>query len=293
MGYLYTLLSVLSGTAKGYCGKRTSAFVKNPVDGIFISLLRMILCTLAGGLLLLTESVSSFRLTLDIFLPSLLCAAATSCFVVSWLLCVKNGAYIMLDIFIMLGIMIPIGVSVAMFGENIRINELGGILLLLVSVSLLCSYNVRLKGKMTVKNILLLLFCGAANGFVDLSQKIFVSLNENANAAVFNFYSYLFSLLLLALVYTMVRKKKSVKPENLGKMTGYILIMGICLFLNSYFKTLAAKYIPAAQLYPLFQGLALISSSLMAVLLLKEKLNFRGILGILIAFTGLIVINIL
>ena len=97
MGYLYTLLSVLSGTAKGYCGKRTSEFVKNPVDGIFISLLRMILCTLAGGLLLLTESVSSFRLTLDIFLPSLLCAAATSCFVVSWLLCVKNGAYIVID----------------------------------------------------------------------------------------------------------------------------------------------------------------------------------------------------
>ena len=193
----------------------------------------------------------------------------------------------------MLGIMIPIGVSVAMFGENIRINELGGILLLLVSVSLLCSYNVRLKGKMTVKNILLLLFCGAANGFVDLSQKIFVSLNKNASAAVFNFYSYLFSLLLLALVYAMVRKKKSVKPENLGKMTGYILIMGICLFLNSYFKTLAAKYIPAAQLYPLFQGLALISSSLMAVLLLKEKLNFRGVLGILIAFAGLIVINML
>ena len=35
MGYIFVLISVLSGTTKGYCGKKTSEFMKNPVDGIF------------------------------------------------------------------------------------------------------------------------------------------------------------------------------------------------------------------------------------------------------------------
>ncbi len=292
MGYLYTLLSVLSGTAKGYCGKKTSEFMKNPTDGIFISMLRMIICTLIGGIMVLFGSNSSFDINLNIFLLSLLSAAATSCFVVSWLMCVKNGAYIMLDIFIMLGIIIPIGASAAMFSEQISLNELMGILLLLISVSLLCSYNAKLKGKMTLKNIVLLFFCGMMNGIVDLSQKMFVTMNENTDAAVFNFYSYLFSLVMLSTVFVMTRRKDQIKAKDIGKITGYIIVMGICLFLNSYFKTLAAKYIPAAQLYPLFQGLALIFSSLMAVFLLKEKLNYKGVLGIAIGFVALVVINI-
>ena len=70
-------------------------------------------------------------------------------------------------------------------------------------------------------------------------------------------------------------------------------MMGICLFLNSYFKTLAAHYIDAAQLYPLCQGLSLIFSSLMATFLLKEKLDFRGTVGIAVAFGALLVINLL
>lgn len=67
MGYLYTLLSVLSGTVKGYCGKRTSEFMKNPTDGIFISMLRMIICTLLGGAMVLFGSNSTFQINLHIF----------------------------------------------------------------------------------------------------------------------------------------------------------------------------------------------------------------------------------
>ena len=293
MGYLFVLISVLSGTTKGYCGKKTSEFMKNPVDGVFISMIRMIICTLIGGIVVLMGSNTSFGLNMSMFLTALMSAAATSCFVVSWLMCVKNGSYMMLDIFLMLGVIIPISASAIMFGEKIRINQVCGIMILAVAVYLLCGYNIRLKGRMTVKSVLLLVFCGAMNGFADLSQKMFVKLNENSSAAVFNFYSYLFSFIILAVVFAIVNKKQSSKRKDMGKITGYILIMGICLFFNSYFKTLAAHYIDAAQLYPLCQGLSLIFSSLMATFLLKEKLDFKGAFGIVIAFGALLIINLL
>ena len=293
MGYLYVLISVLSGTTKGYCGKKTSEFMKNPADGIFISMIRMIVCTLIGGLFVLMGSGASFGLNMGMFLTALMSAAATSCFVVSWLMCVKNGSYMMLDIFLMLGVVIPIAASSIMFGERIRLNQVCGILILAVAVYLLCGYNIRLKGKMTFKSVLLLIFCGAMNGFADLSQKMFVKMNANASAAVFNFYTYLFSFIILAVVFAFISKQQTSKRKDIGKIIGYIIVMGICLFLNSYFKTLAAHYIDAAQLYPLCQGLSLIFSSLMATFLLKEKLDFRGAVGIAVAFGALLVINLL
>ena len=73
----------------------------------------------------------------------------------------------------------------------------------------------------------------------------------------------------------------------------YIVIMSVMLIANSYFKTKAATHLDSAQLYPLTQGLALILSTLMASVFFKEKLTLKCVVGIFIAFIGLIVTNVL
>ena len=72
----------------------------------------------------------------------------------------------------------------------------------------------------------------------------------------------------------------------------YIFIMSVCLFANSYFKTLAAGYLNAVLMYPLSQGGALILSAIMSATLFKEKLTAKAIIGIFVAFAGLLVINL-
>lgn len=69
--------------------------------------------------------------------------------------------------------------------------------------------------------------------------------------------------------------------------------MSVCLFLNSYFKTLASGHLGAVLLYPLNQGCALILSAVMAAVLFKEKLTAKAVIGILTAFVGLLIINLL
>ena len=69
--------------------------------------------------------------------------------------------------------------------------------------------------------------------------------------------------------------------------------MAVCLFLNSLFKTYAALYLDAAILYPLNMGAALMLSSLMAAVFFGEKLKWKSILAIALAFTALITINML
>lgn len=81
--------------------------------------------------------------------------------------------------------------------------------------------------------------------------------------------------------------------SGVKKMLGYIVVMSICLYANSFFKTKAAVYLDSVQLYPLNQGLALTLSTVMAAVLFHEKLTWKCITGLLLAFCGLIVINML
>ena len=69
--------------------------------------------------------------------------------------------------------------------------------------------------------------------------------------------------------------------------------MAVCLFANSYFKTLAAGLLNISELYPLNQGAALILASVMSAVAFREKLTPKGILGILLSFVGLLFINLL
>lgn len=131
----------------------------------------------------------------------------------------------------------------------------------------------------------------------DFSQKLFVKTAGDVPISVFNFYTYIFSALVLTIFYLVFRKiEKGVESngtEIVVKTFGYIVVMAICLFVNSFFKTKAAVYLDSVQLYPLNQGAALILSSIMSATLFKEKLTAKCIIGLLLSFIGLLVINVL
>lgn len=295
MGYLFLLTALVAGATKGYCGKKTSGYVNEYKDAMLANSIRMILCTLIGlGMVLVSSGVGALRINRTVFLISLLSGAANSAFVVFWLISVKRGAYMMLDVFCMLGILIPLIGCALCFGEEIRINHIIGIVILLVAVCIMCSYNNSIKSKMTVSSFILLLVCGAANGFSDFSQKLFVKLSDNTSIAVFNLYTYLVSAVILIIFFLVFSGRAENKaPSAIKPIFGYILIMSVCLFLYSYFKTLAAQHLSSAQLYPLAQSGSLILSTVMSAVLFHERLNIKCIVGISMSFAALIVINIL
>ena len=104
----------------------------------------------------------------------------------------------------------------------------------------------------------------------------------------------MFAALVLSAAYAVTHKAApNTGKSDLKKIFGYILIMALCLFANSYFKTLAAGYLCAVLLYPLNQGCALILSAFMSAALFKEKLTLKAVIGMITAFVGLLIINLL
>lgn len=295
MGYILLLIALFAGAVKGYCGKKTSGYANGLQDAIFANIIRMLLCVLLGFLLLfVTGDLASLVLNRNILLICMLSGISTAVFVVTWLISVKRSAYMMVDIFLMLGVLIPLIASNILFNEEIKLTQWFGITVLFTAVVIICSYNNSIKARLTPASLALLIICGAANGIADFSQKLFTKCVPGGSVAAFNFYTYLFAAFALIITFSITRKATPA-PERSGmkQIFGYILIMSVCLFVNSYFKTLASGYLGAVLLYPLNQGCALILSAVMAAVLFKEKLTAKAIIGILTAFVGLLIINLL
>lgn len=295
MGYLFLSISLLASITKGYCGKKIGNFAANVQSAVLLNLLRMSLCIVFGVLLVLGYNHGCY-LTLNpkVLIISAISGISTSVFSVTWLMSVRKNAYMMLDVFLMLSTLVPMIAGYFAFGENISANQWIGFFVLITAVVIMCSYNNSIKAKLSASSFLLLVICGLVSGLTDFSQKMFVKVLPDVPVSVFNLYTYIFATVTLVIVYAFISSKEKAQfDKSSWKKYAYIVIMSVALIANSYFKTKAASYLDSAQLYPLNHGIALILSTLMASVLFKEKLTLKCVVGIFIAFIGIIVMNVL
>lgn len=300
MGYLFLTIALFAGVTKGYCGKKTSYAVKLNSDSMIINVLRMLVCIAIGlALMAINGELAALKLDNTMLFAAILSGVASAGLVISWLLSVKSGAYMMVEVFLLMGVLVPIALCRVFFNESITLWQVFGIALLMVAVYFICTYNASIKGKMSIGALLLLVLVGVSNGLADFSQKMFVKTSEGGSIAAFNMYTYVFASVVLLVTYFIFRSiDKKAEREVRAPLTIikpiwiYVLIMAICLFANSFFKTKAALTIDAAKLYPLSQGGSVILALLMSSILLKEKVNAKCIVGICLAFVALLLINL-
>jgi uncharacterized membrane protein len=171
VGYLYLLVALVAGATKGYCGKKTSGYTNSLGDSILANTIRMILCILIGFLIILAgESLSALLVDSKTLMLSALSGISTAVLVVTWLIIVKKSAYMLLEIFLMLGVLVPLLASSIFFGEEIKSTQWLGMLVLFAAVLLMCSYSNTTRTKITFGSLFLLIICGAANGVADFPK---------------------------------------------------------------------------------------------------------------------------
>ena len=300
MGYLYILLALSCGITKGFCGKKTSGLIASFPDAMLFNAARMLLCVPIGFLFVLADTGSPVSLAVDgtTLLISAVSGISTAVFVVTWLAAVRTGAYMMVDIFPTLGVIVPVIASRIFFDEAVRWNQITGILLLTAAAYILCTYNRTIgKARLTLRSLLLLIVCGFSSGMTSFSQKWF-QYQKNTDVTVYNFYTYLISAAVLLLCWTAVHKKSAAadppaRRRTIRKLAVYVVVMSLCLFLHSLFSTMAAGYLTSSQLYPLMQGGALVLSMLMCAIFFGERITLRCLGGIGTAFAALLCINLL
>ena len=297
MGYLYLCAALAAGLSKGFLGKSISRDVKNFRECVFVNLLRMLFCAVVGfALAVFKAGTSGLALTADAFFVCLFAAVSMSVFCVCWMFAYRTEAYVFLNVFTMLGTVVTCILDFVVYKTEIGITEWIGIAVLLAAVYIMSVYNKGIKGKFTKKALLILVIGSLGSALSDFSQKMYMK-NFGNTPEIFNFYMYALGGVLLAAVYLycfLNRSAPGIRRELYDKR--HVLIcfgMAFFLYLNSVTKTMAAGLIPSAQLYPVLQGANLILSALMAHIMFKEKIKLKCICGMVTAFCGLMILNLL
>ena len=298
LGYLFAFLVVASGAVKGFCGKKISEYTHSLSKASYSNFVRMAICILVGFVLVLLESgLSGLSVSFNVVMISALSGISTAVFVITWVLAVRTGAYMMIAVFLLLGTSLPIFLSYIFYGEKLVANDFIGFSLLIIASVLLYIYNNKIKGRITLGCFILTAISALANGILSFSQKMFTYNASGSSVSVFNFYIYVFGTAILGIFFLISRcfetdreRKKINFPVNVYVA---ILIMALALFSSSYFTTLAAGRLSSAELFPLMQCASIIVSTFMSAIFFTEKVKPILLVGLVFAFLGAVVMNIL
>ena len=296
MGYLFLTISLICATAKGYCAKRISAFSNHFSDALSLNLLRMLLCSLLGFALVLFQGKQP---ALHLDGHSMQCvlwsAISNSAFVVLWLMCAHEDAYMLINVFLMLGTIVTVAGSalIPALGETVSVKSIVGLVLMIVSAAFMKHHDQQqMRRKMSAKSFLLLCITALSSGLYDLSQKYYMKVVPAADATVFSFYTFLFSSALLICIKLAFRSPLSLPVSEIRKtILPNIMAMSLFLFGCSFFKTLASARLPSVYLYPLFQSASMLLAAIMSSLLLHEAFGIYSIISIIFSLFGVFLIG--
>ena len=124
MGYCFVLISLLAGTTKGFLGKLLSKQVLNYNSSVFVNLIRMVICIFIGFGILLTEPITKVDIYGIVF--GVFAGISISVFTITWLLAIKYGAFMLVSIAQMFGVIVTLLLSFVVLDEKRSPNKISG-----------------------------------------------------------------------------------------------------------------------------------------------------------------------
>lgn len=203
---------------------------------------------------------------------------------------VKKNGVVLSSIFMKLGIMMPLVISIALFKEMPTVVQMFGFVIAIIAIVL-----INLKGKninsesaertelgiAKVGLILVLIGCGMSDGMSKVYQELGTDEFEEL-FLVFTFViAFLFSLLLIR-----VKKQKITKNELF-----YGAMLGIPNYFSARFLLKALGEIPAVVVYPTFSIGTIAVITLTGVIVFKEKITKLQIFAIGLITIAVVLLN--
>jgi len=182
------------------------------------------------------------------------------------------------------GLLIPLLVSILIFGESPTVLQFIGFILSMISIFVL---NYRkdadgIGGKFTISLFALLV----AEGCAGIMAKVFNETGNPVLASHFLFYTFVIAFLLCAIVILA-------KHERLGfSEIIYGLLIGIPNFLGARFVLRALETIPAVVVYPSRSVGTIVVITIVGTMLFKERLSRQQFAAMGVILVSLVLLNL-
>lgn len=193
----------------------------------------------------------------------------------------KNGL-VLSSVFMKLGLLVPIVLSVFLFAEiPTGIQCIGFVLA--VGAIIMINYE---KGTSFSGSKLPLVLLLLAGGSADAMSKVFEVYGPAVHADLFLFYTFVSAFLLC--IVLILRKKE--RPDKYALLFGALI--GIPNFFSAKFLLMALNRLPAVIVYPTFSVATILVVTLAGVCLFKEKLRKLQWAALALILAALILLNI-
>ncbi len=124
------------------------------------------------------------------------------------------------------------------------------------------------------------------------NKKLFTNFSDS-EVETFQLYTFVFVLITLLVVFLFVPKSKEcTTPKFTSRISFYIFIAIVMLYLTEYFATQSSSYLSSAVFYPLSYVISMPLTFLTDVVVYKEKITANNVVGIVIVTIAGILINI-
>lgn len=196
-----------------------------------------------------------------------------------------------------LNLLIPILYGIIFLSEQVTALKVAGLAMILVTFALTSlgekegeGGRGRINGRWLAFSIGALL----TNGALGILQKAHQGALPGKEINEFLTLSFITAsiLSLLLLFTTLVRQKHSLHHLKAPGFAGIVVIAGAAAACVNILILGLASRVPGMVLFPVVNGGAVILSSMTAALLLKEKLAFRGRLGLLTGLVSIVLLSI-
>lgn len=195
---------------------------------------------------------------------------------------VKKNGVVLSATFMKLGLLVPMVISVFLFGEIPALLQSIGFFLAVMAIVLI-NFEKSDSALQFKTGLVLLLLAGGGG---DAMSKIFEELGDTALSPQFLFYTFLAAFLLCA-VLTLWKKEQLGVAEVL-----FGLLVGIPNFFSARFLLLALHDLPAVIVYPTYSVATILVITLVGVVFFKERLGKRQWLALTAILAALALLNV-
>lgn len=186
-----------------------------------------------------------------------------------------------------LSVLLPVSLSVAVFGETLNLNQLMGVGVALLALPLLAArVGGGLRGGLDRETLLLIVAQLLVQGFAQFSSKVLVASGLGGERGAF-FLAVFVSATLVTLPVAFRHRGEIMKRDF-----AYGGAVGVCNIGGNLSILLALTALPGAIVFPLINSGGLLLVTVLAWLIFKERISRVNALGIALTLAAVLLINL-
>lgn len=277
---VYLILAVLSSALISIIMRLSSQKVENNLGMLSMNYLTCLL--IAGGFIGMTWPLPVNHQMMNTLA---LGAVGGVLFLLSFILfqlSVKKNGVVLSSVFMKLGLLVPLVVSILFFSEVPTEMQIIGFVLAIAAIVLINLQKNSANSRMGLSLVLLLLAAGSADAII----KVYEVFGAADYSSQFLFYTFV-TAFVLCIVYMLIKKQRIGKNEVL-----FGVLIGIPNFFSAKFLLASLDSIPAVIAYPTFSVATILIVTLVGVVAFKEKLSGKQAVGLLAILVSLVFLNI-